>query len=105
MNTILIDILVAIALVGAGAFVAWHHEQPLIAAQKARADTAEKALADAIAQRAVDQAASARLVADKATIARKTTSQRAALTHAVAASPSWADAPVPKEVQDALKAE
>lgn len=96
MNTIILDILVACALVGAGAGVMYHHEHPKIAAAEARAESAEKAFK-------VNGATSAHL-ASKTAQNRAHSASAAASLHAAVAGPaaSWAEQPVPPEVLDAL---
>ena len=54
-------------------------------------------------QRKLDQATLARLAKKNAATARETARLRASLGAALAANRPWADAPVPKDIQDALR--
>lgn len=67
-----------------------------------RAHTAEEAARTAQAALKRTQATLAYREKLRATTARETASARASLAAAAASNPTWADAPVPKEVQDAL---
>lgn len=103
MNTIILDLLIACALVGAGAGVVYHHEHAKIVAAEAERDTAVRAAAGLVAQRAIDDATTASLARKKADLARYGASAGHRLAAAVASSPEWADQAVPAAVQEALK--
>jgi hypothetical protein len=103
MRTILIDLLVACAILLAGAGLMYHHEHPKIVAAQAERDAAVRAAASLVAQRAIDDATTASLARKKAEIGRSSASAGHRLAAAVASSPDWADQAVPAAVQEALK--
>lgn len=72
-------------------------------AQKSQITALNQSLLRAAEQRAVDQATLDRLAKTNAATARKTALAQASLARSIIANRPWADTPVPKEVQDALR--
>lgn len=89
-------------LVGLGAGLSWYWMSGRVSAANARADTAEKGLAEAAKREKRLKAVSARLAKEKAASARESALAAERLQTALAESPAWRDQPVPKEVQNAL---
>lgn len=102
MNTIVIDLIIALALVAGGGYLVHRHYAPLLAAKALEAKEAGEARDALIKARKVDEASMAQLSAKKATIARSGASARASLAAASSAQ-AYLDQPVPQEVLDALK--
>ena len=71
--------------------------------QKAQIGVLNQTILRAQEQRALDQATLALAARKIASTARETASAQASLASASRQNRSWADQPVPKEVQDALK--
>src|SRR3954466_11763661 len=99
---LLLELALALGLVGAGVYLAHRHYAPTIAAQKAEIVGWQEAETARLAQEKVDQATLASLRQKNVDLARQNAHNRASLTAALASAPSWASQPVPKEVQDAL---
>lgn len=68
-------------------------------AEVARLTKAQEQVAEALK---ASQALSARLAKEKAAMARQEARKRLRVEEALIAEPTWAQTPVPKEVQDAL---
>lgn len=102
-----IEAVVALSLLGGGAYLAHKHYKAEIDALTTRAEGAEKARDGLLAARAIDQATLTQLGEKKAAIARSGAVSRhalAAISPASAASAaSYLDQPVPQEVLDAIK--
>lgn len=102
MNTYLIAIGLAMALALGGLGVLLkraYTNNGLLSAQVGELTKEAQASAEA---RKRDQAVLARRIKAAAAAARETALLRVELSQAVANNRAWADAPVPKEVQDAL---
>jgi hypothetical protein len=99
VNTIILDVLIACALVGAGAGVVYHHEHALVKAAELRAETAEAAIK-------LNQATETKVVGKKAEIARSRASAGHSLQAAIAPSSpgaDWAATELPAGVRNALE--
>lgn len=103
MNTILIEIAVAVALVLGGAWAMHRHDSKEIDSLTADNASLTQAAERAAAQRKIDAAALVSLAGKKAELARQRAAAGHSLAAAAASSPTWAQTAVPQEVQDALK--
>lgn len=102
MNTLIIELVVAIALCLGGAWAMHHHDAKQIDSLTADNASLTKAQERAAAQSKIDGAALVSLAGKKAELARSHASAGRSLAAAGASAPTWAQTAVPQEVQDAL---
>lgn len=96
-------VLAASLIAGFAAGTVWYVMAGRIAVYKADIRTLNATILRASEQRATDKATLDRLARKNAATAREMASAQASLQRSLSANREWADQPVPKEVQDALR--
>lgn len=100
---VLLPLAVVLGVALAGAGVTYKVMSGKVARAEAQRDSAVQALQTLQEQRKKDQAVLARRAAANAAAARAAAATKARLLAAVQVNQSWANEPLPKEIQDALR--
>jgi hypothetical protein len=96
-------VLAASVIAGLAAGTVWYTMNKRLASKAEEIRTLNGTILRAAEQRTTDKATLDRLARKNAAMARETASARASLQRSLSANREWADQPVPKEVQDALR--
>lgn len=103
MNRLLIEVVAALAFILAGAGLMWRHDTAKMVAKDGEITALTMARDTLAKQRNADVATLAHLAQKNAAAARESALLRRSLDRALAANPAWTQAPLPKEVSDALQ--